>query len=203
MGKFIQILKWTLIASVVVTILGLAISNASLRDSIKVYDNNFKALNLERDSINQAAIAYKFSVEQLSYINDSIIDDLNQTRTKLAIKNRELLQMQYIKTEVTVRDSIFIKDTIFKDTFVKLDTLISDKWHSVNIELTPNEIKVNTTYTSELNVFARSAKEILGIPKKCAIGRLFQKKHKVIRVDVIDKNPYSKIKENKFVIIEE
>lgn len=203
MGKFIQILKWTLIASVVVTILGLAISNASLRDSIKVYDNNFKALNLERDSINQAAIAYKFSVEQLSYINDSIIEDLNRTRTKLAIKDRELLQMQYIKTEVTVRDSIFIKDTIFKDTFVKLDTLISDKWHSVNIELTPNEIKVNTTYTSELNVFARSAKEILGIPKKCAIGRLFQKKHKVIRVDVIDKNPYSKIKENKFVIIEE
>lgn len=202
MGKFIQILKWTLIASVVVTILGLAISNASLRDSIKVYDNNFKALNLERDSINQAAIAYKFSVEQLSYINDSIIDDLNQTRTKLAIKDRELLQMQYIKTEGTVRDSIFIKDTIFKDTFVKLDTLISDKWHSVNIELTPNEIKVNTTYTSELNVFARSSKEILGIPKKCAIGRLFQKKHKVIRVDVIDKNPYSKIKENKFVIIE-
>lgn len=203
MGKFIQILKWTLIASVVVTILGLAISNASLRDSIKVYDNNFKALNLERDSINQAAIAYKFSVEQLSYINDSIIEDLNRTRAKLAIKDRELLQMQYIKTEVTVRDSIFIKDTIFKDTFVKLDTLISDKWHSVNIELTPNEIKVNTTYTSELNVFARSAKEILGIPKKCAIGRLFQKKHKVIRVDVIDKNPYSKVKENKFVIIEE
>lgn len=202
MGKFIQILKWTLIASVVVTILGLAISNASLRDSIKVYDNNFKALNLERDSINQAAIAYKFSVEQLSYINDSIIEDLNRTRTKLAIKDRELLQMQYIKTEGTVRDSIFIKDTIFKDTFVKLDTLISDKWHSVNIELTPNEIKVNTTYTSELNVFARSSKEILGIPKKCAIGRLFQKKHKVIRVDVIDKNPYSKIKENKFVIIE-
>ena len=169
---------------------------------IRNYDNNFKALNLELDNLNNASIAYKFDIEQLEYINDSIIKDLNNTRKQLAIKDKELKQMQYIKTEIHTKDSILIKDTILRDSFIGIDTTISDKWHTVAVSLKPNKLTIDAKYTSELNVFAKSSKEILGTPKKCFMGRVFQKKHKVIRVEVYDNNPLSVIKEKKFVIIE-
>jgi hypothetical protein len=58
------------------------------------------------------------------------------------------------------------------------------------------------TYKSDISVIASTQKEIIGTPKKCFIGRWFQKKQKVIRVDVMDSNPYSEIKSKKFVIVE-
>ena len=185
---------------VLVFILGFKIN--SLSDSVEVYDNNFKALNLEYSEIKKSAIAYKFDIEQLEYINDSIINELNTARKELKIKDREIKQMQYIKTEISTRDSVFIKDTIFRDDFVRLDTVITDKWHTVAISLQQSKLVIDAKYRSELNVFASSSKEIVGTPKKCFIGRWFQKKHNVIRVDVKDNNPYSEIKSKKFVIIE-
>ena len=56
------------------------------------------------------------------------------------------------------------------------------------------------TYKSDINVIAYSRKEIIGTPKKCFIGRWFQKKQNVIRVDVKDNNPYSEIKNLKIII---
>jgi hypothetical protein len=50
-------------------------------------------------------------------------------------------------------------------------------------------------------VFAYTEKEIIGTPKKCFIGRWFQRKHKVTKVDVKDNNPYATIKNKKFIII--
>lgn len=175
---------------------------SNLNNEIKLYDNNFKALNLERDSLAVTAIAYRFDIEQLEYINDSIIEDLNNTRKQLKIKDKEIKQMQSIKTEISSRDSIFIKDTIFRDSFIKLDTVITDKWHTVAISLQPSKLVIDAKYKSELQVFAKSSKEIIGTPKKCFLGRMFQKKHKIIVVDVIDKNPKSVIKEKKFIIVE-
>ena len=175
----------------------------TLNTKIGFYDNNFKALSIEKDSLKNSIIAYKFNVEQLEMLNDSIIKDLNNTRKELKIKDDQLLQMQSIKTEITTKDSIFIKDTIFKDSFVKLDTSITNKWYNIKVELEyPSTIKVDATYKSDLSVFASSDKEILGTPKKCFLGRLFQKKYNIIRVEVVDANPFSEIKENKFVIIE-
>lgn len=202
MKKYIFILVTILIVGLVAYSYFLTQTNNKLNSSLKVYDTNFKALTLEKDSLKNEALMYKFSVEQLEYINDSIIEDLNTTRKQLAIKDKELLQMQYIKTEIQTKDSIHIKDTIFRESFVGLDTTIKDKWHTIAVSLKPTNLIVNATYTSELSVFAKTSKEILGTPKKCFIGRAFQKKYKVIRVEVHDANPYSIIKESKFVIIE-
>ena len=200
-----KVIRWIIviiISVLVVAVTTLAIANKSLLNDISLYDNNFKALALENQKLEDEAIAYKFSIEQLEYLNDSVLNDLNETRRKLKIKDKELLQMQKIKTEIITRDSIYFKDTIFRDNFIKLDTTIKDQWHTLAIQLEPNQLNIQAKYTSDLNVFAKSSKEIIGTPKKCAIGRWFQKKHKVIRVEVIDNNPYSIIKEKKFVIIE-
>lgn len=187
----------------VLIIVGIAIQNENLKEEIKIYDNNFKALNLENSGLREEIIAYKFDVEQLEVLNDSIIKDLNNTRKELGIKDKQLKQMQNIKTEIITKDSVFIRDTIFRDSFIKLDTTLTNKWYDIKVELQyPNKIDISATYRTDLSVFAYSSKEILGTKKKCAIGRWFQKKTKVIRVEVKDGNPYSKIKEQKFVIIE-
>ena len=187
----------------IIIMLTLLYSNQLLKESVNQYNNNVKALSFERDSLNNSLIAYKLNVEELEILNDSIIEDLNATRKELKIKDKQILQMQSIKTEIQTKDSIFIKDTIFRENFVKLDTNITNKWYNIKVELEyPSTIKVETSYKSDLSVFAYSNKEILGVPKKCFIGRLFQKKYNVIRVEVVDANPYSEIKESKFVIIE-
>ena len=202
MKKWLTILIVSIICLLVVFVVVLSSYNNKLTNSLAQYDTNFKALSLEKDKLSNEAIMYKFSIEQLEYVNDSIIEDLNNTRRKLAIKDKEILQMQSIKTEISTRDSIFIRDTIFRESFVKLDTVISDAWHTIAISLQPSKLSISAKYTSDLNVFAKSSKEIIGTPKKCVIGRLFQKKHKVVRVEVFDKNPHSVIKEKKFIIVE-
>lgn len=178
-------------------------TNIKLKTDITKYDNTVKALSFEKDSLKSSLIAYKLNIEQLEMLNDSIIEDLNDTRKQLKIKDNQILQMQKIKTEIVTRDSIFIKDTIFRDDFVRIDTSITNSWYNIKLQLKyPSTIKIDAKYYSDLSVFAYTKKEILGVPKKCFIGRLFQKKYNTIRVEVIDANPYSMIKENKFIIIE-
>lgn len=195
--------------SIVIIIIGLITSlvftistNNRYREDIELYDNNFKALNLKCDSLNNEAIAYKFEVEQLEYINDSIINKLNESRKELKIKDQTIQQMYYILTESSIKDTVTFKDTVFRDNFVKIDTTLGDAWYSLDIKaLTPTTIKYDISYTSELEMFAYKSKEYVGIPKKCFISRWFQKKQNVIRVEVKDNNPYAVIKNKKFIIL--
>ena len=203
MKKYLNIAILVIAIGFALFFIGTVVENNKLKENIKVYDNNFKALNLENSELKDKIVAYKFDVEQLEILNDSIIKDLNNTRKELGIRDKQLKQMQNIKTEIITKDSVFIKDTIFRDSFVKLDTTLTNKWYDIKVELQyPNRIDISSTYRTDLSVFAYSSKEILGTKKKCAIGRWFQKKTKVIRVEVKDGNPYSEIKEQKFVIIE-
>lgn len=201
--KTIKTIFWIFIGVLIISVIGMAKHISNLNEEIGIYDNNFKALNLENDRNKNYAIAYKFSAEQLNYINDSIITELNNTRKQLKIKDKELKQLQSIKTEVHIKDSVFVRDTIFKESFIRLDTLLGDEWYKTKLTLEyPNKIGLDMTYKSDISVIASTQKEIIGTPKKCFIGRWFQKKQKVIRVDVMDNNPYSEIKSKKFVIVE-
>ena len=201
--KTIKIIFWIFIGVLIISVIGMAKHISNLNEEIGVYDNNFKSLNLELDKYEKYAIAYKFNIDQLNYINDSIITELNNTRKQLNIKDKELKQLQNIKTEVHIKDSVFIRDTIFKKSLVRLDTLLGNEWYKTKLTLEyPNKIGLDMTYKSDISVIASAQKEIIGTPKKCFIGRWFQKKQNVIRVDVKDNNPYSEIKSKKFVIIE-
>ena len=201
--KTIKIIFWIFIGVLIISVIGMAKHISNLNKEIGVYDNNFKSLNLELDRYEKHVIAYKFNVDQLNYINDSIITELNNTRKQLKIKDKELKQLQNIKTEVHIKDSVFIRDTIFKESLVRLDTLLGNEWYKTKLTLEyPNKIGLDMTYKSDISVIASTQKEIIGTPKKCWLGRLFQKKQNVIRVDIKDNNPYSEIKSKKFVIIE-
>lgn len=201
--KILKTVFWTLIGILVISVVTMALYISNLNNRLGIYDNNLKAINLENSANKEQCIAYRFEVDQLNYINDSIVSELNEARNKLKIKDYELKQLQKIKTETHIIDSVLIRDTVFRKEFVKLDTSIVNNWYSTNITLEyPNKLLLDMKYTSDINVIASTQKEIIGTPKKCFIGRWFQKKHNVIRVDVKDNNPYSVIKESKFIIIE-
>ena len=181
----------------------LLLRNSNLQHQVYEQDNTIKSLVLEKQESHNSILAYKLNIESLKYLNDSVINKLDSLRTQLNIKDKQLLQLQNIKNEIKTKDSIVFRDTIFRDTLIKLDTTLSNQWYTVKVNmLYPNTLKLEASYKSDISVVAYSNKEILGVPKKCFIGRIFQKKYKTIRVEVVDNNPYSEIKNSKFVIIE-
>ena len=144
---------------------------------------------------------FMFHIEQLSYYSDSITDKLNAERKNLKIKDKQIVQLQYMLSKVQKVDTITLVDTIFTPT-VDLDTTIGDKWYSLNLKLKyPSSIIVAPTFTSEKMVFMYLKKETINPPKKTWFGRLFQKKHKVMEVKVVESSPYIENKQTRFIEI--
>ena len=63
----------------------------------------------------------------------------------------------------------------------------------------PSTIITEPKFVSEKYVIVDYKKETINPPKKCAIARWFQKKHKVVEVNVVEKNPYIENKKSKFI----
>lgn len=175
----------------------------SLNDSYRISKSNEKAL-LDSNSDYQNRIGVlQLSVEQLNYFNDSILNKMTALKKELKIKDQNIKQLQYFNSQITRKDSIvFIKDTIFKDVNLHIDTLFKDKWYTLGLELKyPNKIIVEPTFISEMYAFIHMKKETIDPPKKFFIARWFQKKHKVIRVEIKEENPHITLKNSKFVQI--
>ena len=162
---------------------------------------NEKALLLKNDSNKNQIRSLQLTVEQLDYFNDSILEKLKDTQKKLKIKDKNLKELQYLQTQVTKTDTIHVHDTIFREDFC-LDTVIGDQWVKTELEMSyPNTIIVTPEVNSEKVIIAHLKKETVNPPKKCWLARLFQRKHKVIVVEIEEKNPYMTTKEYKHVEI--
>lgn len=163
---------------------------------------NNKAYESQLDILNEENKVFQFTIEQLEYLNDSTIKELDSVRKELKIKNSKIKQMGKIKEYVYITDSITVYDTIFNDPEFVLDTMLGDEWYLNNIHLKyPNEISSSVAIKTDQSVFLHTTRETINPPKKTWLGRLFQKKHDVYNVTVVEHNPYANIKENKFVII--
>lgn len=151
---------------------------------------NFKALEDEYNKVNDKNIEFKLTVSQLQLSRDSITHQLNETRNKLGIKDKEIKRLQYLASVASRIDTLYIRDSIFING-VNIDTTIQDgKWYKCNLHLeSPNIVSVNPEFTSEKQVFTYTRKEILN-PNKCKFLRLFQKKSTIIETEVVENNPY-------------
>ena len=187
MQKTFDMKKW------IIVILGYAVLIGLLLISFKDKGNyekkwkdavsNVKAYDKLLSNSNEKNVAYKLTAEQLSYANDSILKELNDTRKKLKVKDKNLKSVQYITS-----------------TLSRVDTIIGDKWYNVKIALSyPSTIIVSPTFKSEKNIVVSTKKETVNPPKKFWLFRLFQKKHTIIKVDVIEKNPYVSNEESRYV----
>lgn len=202
-------MKKYVVISIVVTIVGLVsslvitIKNArKYEDKWKTAEGNIKAYDELLSSSNKKSAAFQLTNSQLSTVKDSLIKELEKTREQLKVKEKDTKAMQVITSGFTKVDTIVVKDTIFKDRTLSMDTVLQDKWYSMDLKLKyPSTVVIKPTFKSEKHIVVSTKKETVNPPKKLWILRLFQKKHRVLNVDVIEKNPYMENQESRYVEI--
>lgn len=152
---------------------------------------NMKAYDAQLAAEYEKNIALQLTVDQLGYFKDSALQELDNTRKELKIKDKNLKALQAVKSGFTKRDTITMRDTLFKEPTLAIDTLIGDKWYNVRLGLKyPSMIAVQPYFKSEKHIVVSSKKETVNPPKKFFLFRWFQCKHYVIHIDVVEKNPY-------------
>lgn len=147
--------------------------------------------------------AFKLTIDQLKNSNDSIFKELNEARKELKVKDSKLKSLQYVSSSFSKVDTITLKgDTIFKDSHVNIDTLLSDEWYSVKVGLKyPSTVSIEPKFISIKYIVVSAKKETVNPPKRFFLFRWFQKKQIRLNVDVVEKNPYVQNQDNRFVEI--
>lgn len=164
-------------------------------ETIKAYEQQFSS----SESKNRA---YKVTISQLKYSKDSVFQELNAVRKELKIKDSKLKSVQYISSDFIRKDTITLKDTIFRDKKIDIDTLLSDEWYSVKVGLKyPSTVTIKPEFKSKKYIMVSSKKETVNPPSKFFLFRWFQRKHIVLNINVIEKNPYVHNENNRYVEI--
>lgn len=202
MAKYIRICVIVLVSLLAISTYTFYNKNQSLKEELSVLMSNQKAFISENSSLKEESRMFKFTVEQLNYYNDSILQKMNEVRKELNVKDKDLKQMQYLLSEATKKDTIVFRDTLFKEPTLDIDTLIGDKWYNIRLGLKyPNLITTNPTFISEKYIIVNKKKETINPPKKFFLFRWFQKKHTILEVNVVERNPYIENKNNRFIEI--
>ena len=200
--KYIRIGIVILVSLLAISTYTLYTNNQKLKEEISISMSNQKAFIAENSLLKEENRVFKFTIEQLNHYNDSILQRMNEVRKELKIKDRDLKQMQYLLSEAQKKDTIVFRDTLFREPTLKIDTLLGDRWYQMKLELRyPSTIITEPKFVSEKYVIVDYKKETINPPKKCIIARWFQKKHKVIEVEVVEKNPYIENKQQRFTEI--
>ena len=162
---------------------------------------NIKAYELENLALKDNTIEFQYTIEQLNHSKDSLNQKINKLRKDLKIKDKDIQKLQYVLSENQKKDSIIVHDTLFIEK-VKIDTTLSHDWSKLHLQLEfPNKVVTEYSFKNESLVTTYLKKETIKPPHKCIFVRWFQKKHKMIYVEVNEQNPYCEIKEQKFINI--
>lgn len=176
-----------------------------LNNRTKEYEvaiQNNKAYESQMDILNEENKVFQFAIEQLEYISDTSIRKLDSMRKELKIKDRQIKQMSNVKERIYITNTFNVTDTFFKEPDFVFDTCLGDEWYTNCLHLEyPNQISSELDVNTDLNCFIHTKRETINPPCKTWIGRLFQRKHTVINVDVVENNPHSNVKEVKFIKI--
>lgn len=152
---------------------------------------NVKSYDALLSQSEKKNVALQLTVDQLGYFKDSVLQELDATRKELKVKDKNLRALQSISSSFSKADTITLRDTLFRESTLLVDTLLGDNWYSVRLGLKyPSTIAVSPEFKSVKHIVVSTRKETVNPPKKFWLFRLFQKKHNVIQVDVVEKNPY-------------
>ena len=180
----------------------LGYTNKKLSNQYAIAYENIKAYDAELSGLEGNNRVLKLTVEQLNYFNDSIIKKMKVVQKELGIKDKRLQQLQYEASHAQRADTIILKDTLFRDPQLKLDTIVGGKWFKTNLHLEfPSTIALKPEIELERYTFISGKRETVNPPKKFFLFRWFQKRHTVIEVNVREMNPYVKDKTQRFIQI--
>lgn len=134
-------------------------------------------------------------------MNDSINQKMIEVSRELNIKDKKLSSLQYQLEHTEKRDTLYLRDTIFKEVGFRLDTCISDYWSRSCIHLQyPNEVGISSEFNNEKYIITSWKKEPIK-QRKWFLPRWFTRKQKIVTVDVVDKNPYVTTERQRFIEI--
>lgn len=202
MMKYIRIAAFTVFMVTTIASIIIYNKNKALSNSLSVAMSNQKAYVAENSSLKESNKVFQLTIDQLEYYNDSILQKMNAVREGLKIKDKNLKQIQYLSSTIAKTDTVVFRDTLFREPSLSIDTIIGDEWYNMGIHLKyPSSIIVSPKFNSEKYIVTNYKKETINPPKKFWLFRLFQKKHKVIEVNVVEKSPYIENKQQKFIEI--
>lgn len=185
----------------VLAILGLCWHINNLNTQLSNSINNEKAYAAENSTLRDKNLVYKMSIEQMEYFQDSLMIEMKKVANENGIKDRHIKNLQYQLEHFSKRDTIILRDTIFRDPTFHLDTCLIDEWNKTCLSLSyPGNIGISNSYKNEKFIIVNSKKENIK-PYKCFLGKWFGKKHIVLEIDVIDKNPYVETERQRFIEI--
>ena len=200
--KYIHIGMTLLIPILTVALILTVKSRGKIEKRWKESTENVKSYSELFSNSENKNKGFKLTIDQLQYFNDSILRELNETREALKIKDSKLKSLQYLSSTFIKYDTLIIKDTLFKDPQIQVDTVLSDEWYSIRLGLKyPSTVTVNPMFRSIKHIVVSSRKETINPPKKFFLFRWFQKKHTVLNIDVIEKNPYMKEQNSRYIEI--
>lgn len=198
MKKYIIIFILILIGAIAY----LSYQNKQLTTKYETSIENVKAYDAQLSGLEGDNRVLKLTVEQLNYFNDSIIKKMKVVQKELGIKDKRLQQLQYEASHAQRHDTIVLRDTLFRDPQLKLDTIVGDKWFKTNLHLEfPSTIALSPEIELERYTFINGKRETVNPPKKFFLFRWFQKKMTVVTVTIKENNPYVKQRESRYIEI--
>ena len=192
----IKILSYVILV-VIIVLMGQKIHNlnVSLDNSI----NNVKAYAAENSGLIESNRVFKLSIEQMEYYNDSLILAMKKLANDNGIKDRKIKALQYQLEHFSKKDTIILRDTIFKDPGFVLDTCLVDEWNKSCLHLEyPGVITLDNEYKNDKYITLNAHKEPVK-PRKWFLPRWFTRKHTVVEVLIIDKNPYVTTPQQRYI----
>ena len=118
--KYIRIGIVILVSLLSISVYTLYTNNQKLKEETATLISNQKAFIAENSSLKNENRVFKFTIEQLNYYNDSILQKMNDVKKELKIKDKNLKQLQYLLSVSTKKDTVLFTDTIFRDKSLAL-----------------------------------------------------------------------------------
>ena len=196
-------------AAIIVIIISLSVAssvlykkNVALNRKLAESNNNVNAYELFNSELKDSVLVLNYTIDALNNSVDSINQKMNAVRKELRVKDKELKSISRLVMTSSKKDTIVLRDTVFIKG-MKIDTTLTDNsWYNLALNLEyPNKITVHPEFNSDTYIVISSSKRIVGKPKVCWIGRLFQKRHVVVEGRIVEKNPYINVNEQRFIKI--
>ena len=105
----------------IVSLLGIGVyiwnERQDLKKEVCTLRNNQKAFIAENSSLKDESRAFKFTIEQLNYYNDSILQKMNDVRKELKIKNFNNTKVFQAVNVIAVQFDIYSEVKIYVDEY--------------------------------------------------------------------------------------
>ena len=174
----------------------------STRAELDIAMANYKSYEVLYTQSEENNRVFQLTIDQLTYSKDSLVHKMDSVRKQNKALSKKVKSLAYLESQAHIADTVHVRDTIFRDRNFQMDTTLTNKWYNVGLHLAyPDEVGFDMKVNSEKYIMVTSKRETVMPPKKCWLARLFQKKHDVLEVEVVEENPYIENGKQRFVEI--